>query len=190
MALYYLADLHLGHQKMALLRGFSSSEEHDRTILDNIGARVGPNDTLYLLGDVFAYDYDPDLLTGLHRAARHIVLIRGNHERHWIPKADLPLLFRTFSAIRDSDVITDEGRTVFLSHTPTPSLQGEGDAFYLYGHLHDRPPRREDWKAFCGRPHALNVSAEIGAYTSGRWGKPAGLDEWLFFNEVWRSRER
>ena len=52
------SDLHLGHQKEFLYvpRGFSSIEEHDEAIIDNINEVVAPEDTLYLLGDLMLGD--------------------------------------------------------------------------------------------------------------------------------------
>lgn len=190
MAIYYLSDLHLGHRTMALRRGFPKVQAHDQTLLDNLRKRVTPNDTLFLLGDLFAYACDPELLKQLHGAARHIVLIQGNHEtQHWLHKADPALLSEVFTDIRGEAEITDNGRLVRMCHEPRPDLYVDGGrAYLLYGHLHDQPPRREDWKALCAKRHALNVSAEIGFYTTGRWGKPGTLDEWVFFQEVWKSR--
>lgn len=188
MAFYYLSDLHLCHRQMALRRGFPSIEAHDQTLLENLRHRSTPNDTLFLLGDLFAYTFDSGLLEQLHSTPGHLVLIRGNHEtRHWLRKADPELLHRTFDDILAAAEVTDAGRLVRLCHEPRPELHAD-DTYLLYGHLHDQPPRREDWKAVCANPRALNVSAEIGAYATGRWGEPATLDQWMFFNEVWRNK--
>lgn len=78
---------------------YSMAEEHDRILLDNIRNRLSPDDTLYLLEDVFARHYHPDRLLEFHRAAPHIVPIRGNHESHWLHKTDAGLLRRIFSDI-------------------------------------------------------------------------------------------
>lgn len=190
MAFYYLADLHLCHKRLALRRGFPSVQAHDRTILDHIRGRVCEHDTLFLLGDLFAYEFDPGLLERLHCAAKNMVLIQGNHEtRHWLHKAGPALLSRVFLDILPEGEVTDEGRLVRMCHEPRPELYtGDGQTYLLYGHLHNQPPRRGDWKALCAKPRALNVSAEIGAYAAGRWGEPAALDQWIFFNEVWNNK--
>lgn len=190
MSIYYLSDLHLLHRSLALRRGFSSVQDHDRTLLENLRHRVTANDTLFLLGDLFAYIYDPELLNQLRDAAGHIVLLQGNHEaRHWLHKASPALLSRVFEDIREEAEIMDEGRLVRMCHEPRPDLYDEDENVYLlYGHLHDQPPRSEEWTTLCAKPHALNVSAEIGAYTTGHWGEPGTLDQWIFFNEVWKSK--
>ncbi len=190
MSVFYIADLHLHHSAMAELRGFSSVEEHDNTILENLQARLSDSDDLCLVGDLFAYSFSPALLKRLHAAAPHIVLVRGNHEEHWLPKADPSLIAQVFEDICDSAQFQDGPRRAVLSHYPRPDLYvRDQEVFMLHGHLHGQPPRRDDWVEFCARPNVLNVCAEVGVYTSGRWGKPAVLDEWIFFNEVWKARK-
>ena len=191
MAVYYLSDLHLLHRRIALRRGLPSVQDHDRTVLENLARRVGANDTLFLLGDLFAYTCDDALLGQLLDIKGPIVLIQGNHETcHWLRKASPALLARVFTDIREEAQITDGGRPVRMSHEPRPELyDGDGKVWLLHGHLHDQPPRREDWKALCARPRALNVSAEVGAYTTGHWGEPGTLDQWVFFNEVWKDKK-
>ena len=191
MAFYYISDLHLRHRSVALRREFQSVQDHDRTLLGNLQRRVGSSDTLFLLGDLFAYACDDSLLRELQDVTRHIVLILGNHEtHHWLHKASPTLLSQVFTDIREEAEITDGDRLVRMCHEPRPDLYDEdGQTWLLYGHLHDQAPRREDWKALCARPRALNVSAEVGAYTTGHWGEPGTLDQWIFFNEVWKDKK-
>ena len=190
MAFYYISDLHLCHRSIARRRGFPAVRAHDRTLLENLGRRGNPNDTIFLLGDLFAYDCDELLLEEMEGLGQHIVLIQGNHEtQHWLHKASPTLLSQVFLDILEEAEIVDEDRVVRMCHRPRPDLYDEDEkAYLLYGRLHGQSPRREDWKALCDSPHALNVSAEVGAYTTGRWGLPGTLDEWIFFNEVWKSR--
>ena len=49
---FYTSDLHLGHAKVAEIRGFDSLQEHDQTIIDNLDRQVGKRDTLWILGDI------------------------------------------------------------------------------------------------------------------------------------------
>lgn len=48
---YYISDLHLGHQKLADMRGFDSVQDHDDFILSEL-AKLKAKDTLWLLGDL------------------------------------------------------------------------------------------------------------------------------------------
>ena len=47
-SIYITADLHLGHEKVALARGFTTVAEHDRVIIDNINSVVHKRSCLYV----------------------------------------------------------------------------------------------------------------------------------------------
>lgn len=190
MAIYYISDLHLRHRALARRRGFPSVQAHDQTLMDSLRRRIAPNDTVFLLGDLFAYSYDPVLLGQLRGVGRHIILVRGNHEtQHWQRRAEPALLAQVFTDILDEAEVTDHGRLVRMCHYPRPELYtGEESSYLLYGHLHDQPPRQDVWKELCAKPNVLNVSAEVGAYSTGRWGRPGTLDEWVFFNIAWQDK--
>ena len=49
---WFTADPHFGHAKIAEIRGFDSLQEHDQTIIDNLDRQVGKRDTLWILGDI------------------------------------------------------------------------------------------------------------------------------------------
>ena len=82
MAVYYLSDLHLLHRSVALRRGFPSVQDHDRTVLENLARRVGANDTLFLLGDLFAYTCDDALLGQLDRIHDRLFVEMDREELH------------------------------------------------------------------------------------------------------------
>ena len=52
---FFTADLHIGHANIIKLnkRPFKTIEEMDNALIDNWNAKVTPNDTVYILGDVF-----------------------------------------------------------------------------------------------------------------------------------------
>jgi len=52
MSVYFIGCLHFGHENMAKMRGFDSSEEHDKVLLDGINSVVTKRDKLFILGDV------------------------------------------------------------------------------------------------------------------------------------------
>ena len=52
--IWFTADLHLGHRAILRLanRPFSSIDQHDETIIENINKLVKSGDDLYILGDI------------------------------------------------------------------------------------------------------------------------------------------
>mgnify|MGYP000571927195 CR=1 FL=1 len=77
---FILSDLHLGHHNILKYRsGFSSIEEHDNVLLDNIFTTVGKRDILIMLGDIFFEESYIDRLKSSVRGqiSRYIL---GNHD--------------------------------------------------------------------------------------------------------------
>ena len=74
------SDLHLGHAKVAELRGFSSVEDHDLAIVNNIARRVRAGDDLWVLGDVALGGWR-EALAKLRRIPCDKHLVLGNHDR-------------------------------------------------------------------------------------------------------------
>ena len=62
METFFIADCHFGHKNIIKYcdRPYSSVEEMDETILNNINKTVFPSDTLYILGD-FTFTISPTL---------------------------------------------------------------------------------------------------------------------------------
>src|SRR4051812_40938746 len=48
----YTSDLHIGHQKVAGIRGFATTEEHDLAMAELWRAQVQPDDQVWILGDL------------------------------------------------------------------------------------------------------------------------------------------
>lgn len=80
---FYTSDLHLGHEKVARLRGFEHVHGHDAHLCGRWLNVVHPQDTVYVLGDVTGTSATArveaalDLLTHLP-GKKH--LITGNHD--------------------------------------------------------------------------------------------------------------
>ena len=81
----YLSDTHLGHENLrAQCRPwFPDVETMNRTIIDNINARMTRRDTLYLLGD-FAYRSATPVTEYLEAIRPKLVLLLGNHDADWL----------------------------------------------------------------------------------------------------------
>jgi calcineurin-like phosphoesterase family protein len=88
MRQFFSADFHLGHTNIIKYcnRPFSSTEEMDKTIIENINKKVSPKDILYVIGDFAWWGCTAKQLQD-YRASincKNIYLIIGNH--------DLPIL--------------------------------------------------------------------------------------------------
>lgn len=180
---FYWSDLHLGHNKVAELRGFSTTGEHDAAIIDAWATTVAPRDTVWVLGDLTAGG------TRDTRNALEIIrqlpgtkrLITGNHDKlHPInrPRAsDYSAWLDTFVTIDSAARVKLHGISVMLSHFPYDGDHTGEDrhsqwrlrdlgAPLIHGHVHDA------WRT---RGHMLNVGVD-------HWATPAPQDavlDWL-----------
>lgn len=129
---FFTADTHFGHKgiiEKGLRPGFSSMEEHDALVLENINKTVDREDRLFILGD-FAFSNAPSWRGKIR--CKNIDFIIGNHDR----KEDSRKAFGTYWDIR----VLKGGSLGFkrvLCHYPMiywpASHRG---AYHLYGHTH------------------------------------------------------
>lgn len=142
MAVYFISDLHIGHNKefLYLPRGFDNIQEHDKAILENWNRTVSEDDDVYLLGDVMLNDMEHGLEI-LRKLKGHIHIIRGNHDtdekiKHYV---ELDNVVEVVAA-----AYLKAGKIpLYLSHFPTlvsnKMLKKKSHPLVnLYGHTHQK----------------------------------------------------
>jgi calcineurin-like phosphoesterase family protein len=124
------SDLHLGHDNAIKWRSqFTSPEEHNGVIFDNLCSSVNKRDTLLLLGDVaFTREW--------HRKINSInctkkILILGNHDTERVNIKDL---------VRygyDEMHSMYSKRNMWFTHCPMHDLHLRDKSLNVHGHLHE-----------------------------------------------------
>lgn len=183
--IWLTSDLHLGHAKVARLRGFTSVEDHDVAIMRPLHRMVRANDQLWILGDV-AFGDRAAGLARLSELPATLVLIAGNHD----PEHPMYASSRThrqgsrqvFCAVQPFAQINYQGLRPVASHFPYDGdtegregdrcrqwrLRDEG-APLLHGHTHS--DRRISYSA------AGSVQIHVGV---DAWGlKPVAIHQAL-----------
>ncbi len=117
---FVIADLHLGHAKLAEVRGFASVEAHDAWLVAAWNRVVDKRDVVYVLGDVFRLDRVGDL-HGIKKLAM------GNHDTK--PVAAYAALFSKVAAYFEFD-------GCLLSHIPVHEGQRHRFKLNVHGHTH------------------------------------------------------
>lgn len=154
-------------------RKAADTDAHDSAIVDNINSLVGPDDELWILGDIgfrTSVGHLKDCLRQLH--CRHLHAVIGNHDDWWMDNTPARNLFESIEG-NDTTTIAfgDEGdpSIVNLSHFPyredlaygwpddavrfsTRALPFDGCRL-LYGHTHQLTPEG-------ARPESLNVGLD------------------------------
>lgn len=175
MTTYFTADLHLGHGNILRYcnRPFADVDAMNAGIIARWNDTVGPDDTVWLLGDVVV-GHIADTLPLVAQLNGTILLVPGNHDRCWPgngPKS-LPWIERYLAAgiedvYRSGAWIDLAGQTVAMSHFPyediarheganTRFLPYDDGHWLLHGHIHD------EWKV---NGRQINVGQDVWDYT-------------------------
>lgn len=138
---YFVSDLHVGHARIIEYcnRPFSSVEEMDKTLIDKWNAKVKPEDTVYILGDLcWKHTNVPELLKTLN-GEKH--LIRGNHDGYLKNYEHLFASVNDYLKIRiaDSEPLFESGvyQHIVMSHYAFRVWDGSHrGTFSIWGHSH------------------------------------------------------
>jgi len=152
--LLFTSDLHLGHNNICKYRTqFSSPEEHNEIIFDNLATNVEKRDTLYLLGDI-AFS-----LSWLERISsincKHKLLVCGNHD------LEHGITMRHLVAYYDDVKTLFSKRNNWISHCPIHEQELRGRVLNIHGHLHGSTVKGSEGEE---DPRYFNVCVEHTGY--------------------------
>lgn len=124
----FTADLHLGHEWAAEIRGFRSVKDHNETIIHNIATDFpSTRDVVWILGDI-AFGKEYIKLLSEIPAIKKLVL--GNHDHYHIS---------FFQAVADQVYGAYQHKTgVLLTHIPVELTQKNRFTLNAHGHTHER----------------------------------------------------
>jgi calcineurin-like phosphoesterase family protein len=188
MTVFFTADLHLGHGNIIKHTGrpFLSPDEQtslaagllskiapasiarmNSALIDEINSVVGPNDTLWVLGD-FTLDKLEEAQRFRDRIiCRDLRLVWGNHDRGSIA----PLFTETHDLVK----VRVNGQKIVLCHYAMATWDGaHKGTWHLYGHSH---ANAEAWldAAMPGR-RSMDVGVDNIARLTGRF-RPVSFEE-------------
>lgn len=157
---FFTSDLHFGHHKDFLYspRGFTSSEEHDETIIQNWNSVVQNDDVVYVLGDLMLEDNNAGL-EKLNRLNGKIYIVWGNHDTD-TRKTLYTTCLKSFIGGAFATEIKYGKFNFYLSHYPTITSNYDDDkpcakhTINLHGHTHDKR------KFYNGNPFMYNVALD------------------------------
>lgn len=183
---WFTADLHIGHRRVAGLRGFDDDAAgHDAALARRWDARVADTDVVWLLGDISGGGRGSQQRALAWIAARPGIkhLIAGNHDSvhpmHEDAHKALPAYLEVFASVQQSARRKLAGHRLLLSHFPYRDGSDLGEkraagrfdqwrlpdcgAWLLHGHTHSTARR--------SGPRSIHVGLDA-------WGlAPASIDE-------------
>lgn len=169
MARYWIADLHLGHHRVAEIRGFGvdsrAAARHDAAIMKQLTALTA-QDELWILGDISSgrdegeeralqllgrIDADLHLIAGNHDSVSSIHRRGYRHQRRWL---------EVFESVQQFGRVRLHGHDVLMSHYPyarSGDGPGRDGARYLEYRLPDVGMPLIHGHTHQSEPHMVNV---------------------------------
>lgn len=160
MSTYFISDLHLGHENMAIKRGFFCADEMNEYIIKSWNSVVNKKDTVYCLGDL---TMERSIFYPLlDRLKGYKKIILGNHDQ----PQHVPELLTYVNNVSSYKLIKDaEYGNILLSHIPIHTQEFEYRLdFNIHGHVHTNTYEDKRY---------INVSVEVIDY------RPKTLQELL-----------
>ena len=178
--IFLSSDQHFYHKSVIRFCGrpFKDMDHMHETLIANHNSVVGPDDTVYHLGDFsFKAGEIPGILSRLNGKN---ILLPGNHDDCWKLKTKYETAVARFKRYGFVDVLTEptdiivEGMLGFMQHLPclgdgdlrypelrkTPEEYAKTYRFLLHGHQHELQCTRTD-----GNLIQINVGVDQWNYT-------------------------
>lgn len=130
---YMIGDCHYGHSNIHLKfrKEFSSQEEHNETIHQNIMNTGNKQDCLWLLGDIFFKESEFWRLSAYAKKFQHVYYILGNHCK--------PSVVRYAMQHKNISIMGVEQRWgLWLTHIPVMQQEMYRAKGCIAGHLHTK----------------------------------------------------
>jgi calcineurin-like phosphoesterase family protein len=151
MKTYVTSDLHFGHKNIMTFcpvtraRFRNDVDYMNNAMVEEWNARVNPEDTVYILGDV-AFMSGSDAGRMVNRLNGTKILIEGNHDRKTLQDQT----FRSaFAEVHKYLQVVHDGHRIVMFHYPILEWdQMHRGALHFYGHLHGGKSGLEQYRAF------------------------------------------
>ena len=137
---FITADTHFGHRAMIRFanRPFQSVDQMDDAMVKAWNAKVTPGAIVYHLGD-FSFRKPADTIAILQRLNGTIRLVRGNHDKKGVLRADVASHFDWVRDLYESKC--EDGTTIVMCHYPLMTWnRAHYGSLHCHGHSHGNLP--------------------------------------------------
>lgn len=175
--LFFIADTHFGHRSIIGLchRPFESVDEMDTFMIESWTGKVGKNDTVYIIGDMFYRHKDPENVLKQLKGKKRLIV--GNHDSGWMNKTDLSRYFQSVDFFAE---VSDGKRKLVLCHYPLMTWKHEQRSYMIHGHIHNNRDE-EYWPLIKNNPRLLNAGVDV----NGFW--PVTFEQLVINNECFKD---
>lgn len=177
--IYYTADTHFGHENIIKLcnRPFTSIEDMNDALIDNWNKKVGGNDTVYIIGDMFYKCPDAENILKNLKGKKHLII--GNHDGSWLTKFNAVPYFESIELMKETSA---DGHGITMCHYPLLTWRHEKKTYMIHGHIHDNTSS-DYWELLRSRKRVLNAGVDINNF------EPVTFTELLANNIKFKERQ-
>ena len=171
--LFFTSDSHFNHSNIIKFckRPFKDTKEMDEILIKNWNNVVGPDDTIFHLGD-FAFGGSEVWSNVLKQLNGHKILIVGNHDDKNLRQGYM----QYFDAVVYQAKLLIDNRIVYLNHYPFLCYGGsyrteKGAVWQLHGHVHSGSNSTgldSDRLKYCF-PYQYDVGVDNNNFTPVSW---------------------
>ena len=134
--IFFTSDTHYSHANVIKYcnRPYASAEEMDEALISNYNSVVGPNDTVWFIGDVF-FCAAPTAKQILSRLNGKKKLILGNHDKMIRNQKPVQEMFeKIYPDLHEENI---NGTLIVMCHYPMLEWnRSHHGSFMLHGHSH------------------------------------------------------
>lgn len=141
---YFIGDTHFGHSNIhkKFRTQFSSDEEHNETIHQNIINTGNKTDCLWLLGDIVFKEAEFWRISECAKKFQQVYIVLGNHDSASLPRYALQH--------KNVNVYGVQNRWgLWISHIPVPE-QELYRGYSVHGHTHTKKMGRWEERGYIG----------------------------------------
>lgn len=201
VATWFIGDLHFGHAKVAEIRGYDSTEQHDAHLTRVWNETVRTGDLVWVLGDLSGGSSASEAraLSMLRELPGRKRLICGNHDSiagiHRRPSPNTALFREVFEQISDYGRVRVDREQVYLSHYPYESQgdgPGRGEARYVQYRMADRGAKLMHAHTHHVDPFDGSATGREMCVSWDAWKRMVGLGDvsaWLGASLVTHAKE-
>lgn len=174
---FFIADTHSGHGAIIDLchRPFKCVEEMDSIMIGRWNKKVSPNDTVYIVGDLFYKHKNSEKNLKQLKGKKRLVV--GNHDGGWLKEVDASHHFLSVDHLIE---ISDGKHKLVLCHYPLMCWKHELKSYMIHGHIHNNT-NVPYWSVIRNNPRLLNAGTDINSF------EPVSFDEMLANNECFKA---
>lgn len=174
---FYIADTHFGHENIIRFanRPYNSIDEMNSDFISKWNSKVKPDDTVYVLGDMFfRCEYAESILAQL-KGEKHLLI--GNHDESWMTKFDATPYFKS---INNMITVSAGDVGVTLCHYPLVTWPHMNRTYMIHGHLHEET-NFDFWHLLRDNDRILNAGVDINGF------EPVTLEELIKNNKKFKE---